>query len=1060
MAVEDRDFAQWRATGDPLALARVFDHTAPKLLVLASHWTRDGAAAEDLVQTTFLQAMRDGAQWRAGQPVLAWLLGILQHRATDLRRREARRATDALPEGGGPGREPAPPQAAIDAETRARIVAAVDGLGSPYRDVLILRLLHGLEPTAIAHALGREPATVRKQFERGVELLRGLLPASVGAALALLVCSGTGLGAMRVHVLASAAGCAATVAGTAPLATAALTAGGMTMKKTTLLAAAALAAVAAFTWRFVATPPVPPTHAGEGPVTLTASPTLAEDSSPATANDEAVTRAPAIDAASIAVRIRVTARGKPAAQTRIELQWFEGAGADGPAASAHGLTTDGEGIATWQGAATPSLRTVRVQRVGDDHLLWCTPVVVAPDEHVVDLVATVMWLPCTLRGTVRAVDGTPIADATVSLNASPGIRTGDDGTYTLRAGTGDDERPVIAWAEGFVETMLSPDLPDGTTTRTLDFTLRPGARIAGRVVDAAGNPVVGAEVRASGAVGRCTTDAEGRFAWTTIAPGTRHQLQASTPEAGSGTALAEAGGAEVELHLTPGPDLDVFVHDTSGRPVPFAKVACYGQQSGMQTRGYTDARGHLRLRDLQPGPVDMLVHRRAFATHLARVLVQAGENEARIVLAGGKTVRGRVLDPHGRGLAGVSVYAAIDREGLPHSVGVSTHTTADGAFAVVDLPAEPCTLKAYLRGFRAGALPLVGPADAEVVVRLEPSATVTGRVLDARTREPVREFTLQVRAAGLRNDARGLTTADGRWQHTASALAPGAKVEVDVRAAGYAPAHRTATAEVEARPDACLVLLEPGAELAGVVLDAVSGEPIANAHVMLATPTRGAGTPATTDAAGHFRLRDLTPGPLSVEVKKPGYPVAVHGPFEARVGGGAAVDVRLGRGATVRGRVVGFPGSGWSLWAYGIGTDADSTDFGVGDDGSFTLRGLGRGRNQLYLGRSGDGSVSASWTLEVADQDLEALELRAPAGDGSLHVTVRGVAAGVARLALRTGATGSLSAGEHHRRFTDGQFTFPSLPEGPCTLTVVAGERRVEREVTISGATTLELAIE
>ena len=110
------------------------------------------------MQTTFLQAMRDGAQWRAGQPVLAWLLGILQHRATDLRRREARRAIDPLPEGGGRGREPAPQQAAIDAETRERIVAAEDGLASPYRDVLVLRLLHGLEPTAPVVRMTRRSA--------------------------------------------------------------------------------------------------------------------------------------------------------------------------------------------------------------------------------------------------------------------------------------------------------------------------------------------------------------------------------------------------------------------------------------------------------------------------------------------------------------------------------------------------------------------------------------------------------------------------------------------------------------------------------------------------------------------------------------------------------------------------------------------------------------------------------------------------------------------------------------------------------------------------------------
>jgi hypothetical protein len=48
---DDRDFARYRATGDAAALAAVFDRTAPKLLLLASHWTRDPATAEDLQQS-------------------------------------------------------------------------------------------------------------------------------------------------------------------------------------------------------------------------------------------------------------------------------------------------------------------------------------------------------------------------------------------------------------------------------------------------------------------------------------------------------------------------------------------------------------------------------------------------------------------------------------------------------------------------------------------------------------------------------------------------------------------------------------------------------------------------------------------------------------------------------------------------------------------------------------------------------------------------------------------------------------------------------------------------
>ena len=51
---ETQLFLEYRNTGDPEALARVFDRVAPKLLLVAAHLSRDHAIAEDLVQTTFV----------------------------------------------------------------------------------------------------------------------------------------------------------------------------------------------------------------------------------------------------------------------------------------------------------------------------------------------------------------------------------------------------------------------------------------------------------------------------------------------------------------------------------------------------------------------------------------------------------------------------------------------------------------------------------------------------------------------------------------------------------------------------------------------------------------------------------------------------------------------------------------------------------------------------------------------------------------------------------------------------------------------------------------------
>jgi DNA-directed RNA polymerase specialized sigma24 family protein len=95
----ERDFLRFRARHEPAALARVFDATAPKLLLLAAHLARDASSAEDLVQVTFLAALKDADSYDARRPLMQWLAGILAHRASDLRRAKdcARRARSRKP---------------------------------------------------------------------------------------------------------------------------------------------------------------------------------------------------------------------------------------------------------------------------------------------------------------------------------------------------------------------------------------------------------------------------------------------------------------------------------------------------------------------------------------------------------------------------------------------------------------------------------------------------------------------------------------------------------------------------------------------------------------------------------------------------------------------------------------------------------------------------------------------------------------------------------------------------------------------------------------------------
>ena len=84
----DRAFARFVERRDPDALAEVFDRTAHRLTLVAARLVcGDAHVAEDVVQATFLEAIRSADRFRPGAAVVPWLLGILTHQAARVRRR-------------------------------------------------------------------------------------------------------------------------------------------------------------------------------------------------------------------------------------------------------------------------------------------------------------------------------------------------------------------------------------------------------------------------------------------------------------------------------------------------------------------------------------------------------------------------------------------------------------------------------------------------------------------------------------------------------------------------------------------------------------------------------------------------------------------------------------------------------------------------------------------------------------------------------------------------------------------------------------------------------------
>jgi RNA polymerase sigma-70 factor (ECF subfamily) len=197
----ERLFARYQRRGDLAALAEVFDRTAGDLLRLAHHLSRHPVDAEDLLQDTFVTAIERAASWDDGRPLLPWLTGILARKASSSRRHDARQLeTERLARTS----EDDPSAAALARELTSEVSRALACFEADERALLLPYLRGERAPIDIARELGLAPGTVRMRIHRGIERLRQLLPAGVGAGLLGMAVAPRGLAAIRRAVLAHA----------------------------------------------------------------------------------------------------------------------------------------------------------------------------------------------------------------------------------------------------------------------------------------------------------------------------------------------------------------------------------------------------------------------------------------------------------------------------------------------------------------------------------------------------------------------------------------------------------------------------------------------------------------------------------------------------------------------------------------------------------------------------------------------------------------------------------------------------------------------------------------
>ncbi len=132
--------------------------------------TEGAAAAEDVLQETFLAAWRAAATFQGRSAVRTWLLTIARNQAWHQREREARLPMDDVPlpelgEAAGWG-DRNPEEGALRSQRRECLARALEALGPEEREILVLRELEELTGEETAAALGVGLAAMKSRLHR------------------------------------------------------------------------------------------------------------------------------------------------------------------------------------------------------------------------------------------------------------------------------------------------------------------------------------------------------------------------------------------------------------------------------------------------------------------------------------------------------------------------------------------------------------------------------------------------------------------------------------------------------------------------------------------------------------------------------------------------------------------------------------------------------------------------------------------------------------------------------------------------------------------------------
>jgi RNA polymerase sigma-70 factor (ECF subfamily) len=553
----------------------------------------------------------------------------------------------------------------------------------------------------------------------------------------------------------------------------------------------------------------------------------------------------------------------------------------------------------------------------------------------------------------------------------------------------------------------SPSRADASPETTLPApaTALPPTSVEARVVDRELRPIAGARATFDDG-GAVLTDNKGHWklvlpsavlGWNTVrvdAPGYAVQTLDFEPQAGAAKHLGD-------IVLERGASIAGRVQHVDGRPIGAATVLATSPSvwdadaeaarrcgpndtaSAVSTTSAPD--GSFLLEGVTPGGVRVWAQVRDMRYALSEALVARAEERLEGVvlivepLAREDEISGIVRAPNGEPVSGIGLRAMTSMNGstnsMSHAVGL------DGAFTFRVRQTGPHRLTASdpQRRWPEVRLENVEPGSRDVELRFEPPRHIAVRAR-ADDGEPVERFSLVARAAAGHDELERTPLANTE-QGVLRVRVPAQEFVVECAAPGFAleqlgpftPQNPPSSLEFELTP-------QPG--LSGRVFAA--GAPRSGARVTLwraSRPDEGvevSGFPSLrfprpldtteSDADGTYFLRVVGDDPFFVRAEAEGFAADDRGPFEVQSVGRAELDLVLGSGGRIEGRVLVAQGRSEE----GVIVAANRGDGFVrttrtSTGGSFSFDRLSAGAWSIQRGRSEvSGDPFANWAVAEA----------------------------------------------------------------------------------------------